>query len=47
MAFATETDLRYPVGKWDRPHTFTDEQRLAFINQIEKLPPKCAPLSQD
>ncbi len=40
MAFATETDLRYPVGKWERPHTLTDEQRLAFINQIAEAPAK-------
>jgi hypothetical protein len=40
MAFATETDPRYPVGKWERPHTLTDEQRLAFINQIAEAPAK-------
>src|SRR5580704_16856167 len=40
MAFATETDLRYPVGKWERPGALADEQRLVFINQIAEAPAK-------
>ena len=33
MAFATETDLRYPIGKFERPETLTDSQRRASIRR--------------
>jgi hypothetical protein len=38
MAFATETDLRYPIGKFERPTSLTDEQRRSSIAQIEEAP---------
>jgi len=40
MAFATETDLRYPIGKFERPESLTDDQRRASIAQIEEAPAK-------
>ena len=40
MAFATETDLRYPIGKFERPESLTDSLRRAFIQQIEEAPAK-------
>ena len=40
MAFATETDLRYPIGKYERPESLTDDQRRASIAQIEEAPAK-------
>lgn len=40
MAFATETDLRYPIGKFQRPESFTDDQRRAAIQVIAEAPAK-------
>ena len=40
MAFATETDLRYPIGKFERPESLTDDQRRAYITHIEEAPAK-------
>jgi uncharacterized damage-inducible protein DinB len=40
MAFATETDLRYPIGKFQRPEGLTDDQRRAAIQAIEEAPAK-------
>jgi len=40
MAFATETDLRYPVGKFQRPDNLTDDQLRAAIQTIEDAPSK-------
>jgi hypothetical protein len=34
----TETDLRYPIGKFQRPEALSDEQRRGCIVDIEKLP---------
>jgi uncharacterized damage-inducible protein DinB len=34
----TETDLRYPLGKFHRPGPLGDEQRREFTGDIEKLP---------
>ena|ERR1700690_321532 len=38
MAFATEADLRYPIGKFERPASLTDAERRAAIQQIEEAP---------
>ncbi|MGH9745874.1 MAG: YfiT family bacillithiol transferase [Candidatus Acidiferrales bacterium] len=40
MAFATETDLRYPIGKFERPESLTADQRRAAIRQIEEASAK-------
>jgi hypothetical protein len=41
MAFLTETDLRYPIGKFQRPeNSLTDDQRHAAIQSIEEAPAK-------
>ena len=40
MAFVTETDLRYPIGKFERPASLTDDQRRAYITHIEEAPAK-------
>ena len=40
MAFATETDLRYPIGKFQRPDNFTEDQRRAAIQTIDEAPSK-------
>src|SRR5215472_14569774 len=40
MAFATETDLRYPIGKFEPVSNLTADQRAAFIQQIEGAPAK-------
>jgi uncharacterized damage-inducible protein DinB len=32
------TDLQYPIGKFQRPSKFTDEDRQASIKQIEETP---------
>jgi hypothetical protein len=40
MAFATETDLRYPVGKWERPENLTDAERASGIQLLEEMPAK-------
>ena len=40
MAFATETDLRYPIGKFQRPESTSDDQRRASIQTIEEAPSK-------
>ena len=34
----TETDLQYPIGKFHRHGTLTDELRAKYIEQIEILP---------
>jgi uncharacterized damage-inducible protein DinB len=33
-----ETDLRYPIGKYQRPGELTADQRLEFIAAIEETP---------
>lgn len=33
-----EADLRYPIGKYQRPGELTSEQRLEFISAIEETP---------
>ena len=38
MAFATEADLRYPIGKFERPERLTESERRAAIQQIEQAP---------
>jgi len=38
MAFATEADLRYPIGKFERPERLTESERRAAIQQIEEAP---------
>ena len=35
-----ETDLRYPIGKPDRPDHLSEEQRREFIQAIEETPAK-------
>jgi hypothetical protein len=41
MAFATETDLRYPIGKFLRPDgSLTGDERRAFVTQIDEAPAK-------
>ncbi|MGH7745472.1 MAG: YfiT family bacillithiol transferase [Candidatus Dormibacteria bacterium] len=35
-----EADLRYPIGKPDRPDHLTEEQRREFIQAIEETPAK-------
>ena len=37
-----ETDLRYPIGKFERPETVTDSQRRAFIDAIAEAPARLA-----
>jgi uncharacterized damage-inducible protein DinB len=37
-----EADLRYPIGKYQRPGELTSDQRLEFINDIEKAPARLA-----
>ena len=32
------TDPRYPIGKFQRPETISDQERQAFIQQIEEAP---------
>ncbi len=32
------TDLRYPIGKFERPESVSDDQRRQFIDQIAKAP---------
>ena len=34
----TETDLRYPIGKFHRHGELTEELRHRYINDIERLP---------
>jgi uncharacterized damage-inducible protein DinB len=34
----TTTDLRYPIGKFERPETISDDQRCKFIEQIAEAP---------
>jgi uncharacterized damage-inducible protein DinB len=34
----TETDLRYPIGKFHKPDPLNDGQRREFIGDIERLP---------
>jgi hypothetical protein len=38
MAFATEADLRYPIGKFERVDTLTDDQRRERIDAIAEAP---------
>lgn len=33
-----ETDLRYPIGKFERPENITGDQRSQFIAQIADAP---------
>src|ERR1700720_3358995 len=33
-----EADLRYPIGKYQRPGELTNDQRLEFISAIEETP---------
>jgi hypothetical protein len=33
-----ERDLRYPIGKFERPETITESQRRAFIDTIAEAP---------
>jgi|SRR5215469_15564876 len=40
MAFATETDLRYPIGKSQPVSSLTPAERAAFIQQIAEAPVK-------
>lgn len=35
-----EADLRYPIGKPDRPDHLTEEQRREFIQAVEETPAK-------
>ncbi len=37
-----EPDLRYPIGKFERPQTITDSQRRAFIETIAEAPGRLA-----
>jgi hypothetical protein len=36
------TDLRYPIGKFERPENVPDDQRRQFIDQIEEAPARLA-----
>jgi hypothetical protein len=33
-----DQDLRYPIGKFERPETITESQRRAFIDVIAEAP---------
>ena len=37
-----ETDLRYPIGKFQRPENVSDDQRREFIDQIAAAPIRLA-----
>src|SRR5271154_6639843 len=37
-----EPDLRYPIGKFERPETITDSQRRALIETIAEAPARLA-----
>jgi hypothetical protein len=37
-----DTDLRYPIGKFERPETITELQRRAFIDAIAEAPTRLA-----
>ncbi|HUA01231.1 MAG TPA: putative metal-dependent hydrolase [Candidatus Aquilonibacter sp.] len=37
-----ETDLRYPIGKFQRPENVSDDQRREFIDQIAAAPMRLA-----
>jgi uncharacterized damage-inducible protein DinB len=37
-----EADLRYPIGKYQRPGDLTSDQRLEFIRAIEETPERLA-----
>ncbi|HTX15333.1 MAG TPA: putative metal-dependent hydrolase [Candidatus Baltobacteraceae bacterium] len=41
------TDLRYPVGKFERPASVTDDQRRQFIAQIEETPARLSAAVKD